>query len=103
MIADHPAATTNRVIERPAVDAATFRLEVAGGHCPVLLRGQAAAWQAVERGQTGDRAIAEYLAGFGGGQPLEVMVGPPEIGGRFFYRDDMRGFNFQRQHVPLAS
>jgi hypothetical protein len=103
MSADHPAATANRVRERGAVDAATFRSEVAGGNSPVLLRGQAAAWQAVERGQMGDRPIAEYLASFGGGQPLEVMVGPPEIGGRFFYREDMRGFNFQRQRVPLGS
>lgn len=103
MIADHPAATANRVIERDAVDAAAFRAEIASGHQPVLLRGQATGWRAVERAYAGDRAMAEYLAGFGGGQPLEVMVGPPEIGGRFFYRDDMRGFNFQRQHVPLGS
>jgi hypothetical protein len=103
MIFDPPAATTNRVIEREAVDAATFRAEVAGGHVPVLLRGQVAQWRAVEAAQQGDRAIAEYLAGFGGGKPLEVLIGPPEINGRFFYRDDMQGFNFQRQQVPLPN
>ena len=101
MIFDPPAATTNRVTERAAVDAATFRNEVASGHVPVLLRGQVADWRAVEKAKAGDRAIAEYLAGFGGGKPLEVLIGPPEIGGRFFYSDDLRGFNFQRQHVPL--
>jgi hypothetical protein len=103
MIFDPPAATTNRVIERGAVDAATFRSEVASGHVPVLLRGQVAHWRAVAAAKQGDRAIAEYLAGFGGGKPLEVLIGPPEIGGRFFYRDDMAGFNFQRQHVPLPN
>jgi len=103
MIADHPAATPNRVIERGAVDAATFRIEVASGHVPVVLRGQVANWRAVESAKGGDRAMAEYLAGFGGGKPLEVLVGPPEIGGRFFYRDDMQGFNFQRQQVPLPA
>ena len=103
MIFDPPAATTNRVIEREAVDAATFRAEVASGHVPVLLRGQVAHWRAVEAARQGDRAVAEYLAGFGGGKPLEVLIGPPEIGGRFFYRDDMQGFNFQRQHVPLPN
>ncbi len=60
-------------------------------------------WRAVEKAKEGDRGIAEYLAGFGGGKPLEVLIGPPEIGGRFFYRDDMQGFNFQRQHVPLPN
>ena len=103
MIFDPPAATTNRVHEREAVDAATFREEVASGHVPVLLRGQVAHWRAVAAAKQGDRVIAEYLAGFGGGKPLEVLIGPPEIGGRFFYRDDMQGFNFQRQHVPLPN
>jgi len=103
MIFDPPAATTNRVIERAAVDATTFRAEVANGHVPVLLRGQVAHWRAVEKAGDGDRAVAEYLAGFGGGKPLEVLIGPPEIGGRFFYRDDMQGFNFQRQQVPLPN
>jgi len=100
--ADHPAASTNRVAELGALDAATFRAEVAGRSTPVVLRGQVKDWTAVERARVGDRAIAEYLAGFGGGKPLKVLVGPPEIDGRFFYRDDMRGFNFQRQQVPLA-
>jgi len=103
MIFDPPAATTNRVIEREAVDAATFRDEVASGNVPVLLRDQVAHWRAVEKAKEGDRAVAEYLAGFGGGKPLEVLIGPPGIGGRFFYRDDMQGFNFQRQHVPLPN
>ncbi|WP_116091281.1 cupin-like domain-containing protein [Sphingomonas crusticola] len=103
MITDHPAATPRRVIEREAVDAPTFRAEIASGPVPVVLRGQAAHWDAVGRALAGDRATAEYLAGFGGGQPLEVMIAPPETNGRFFYREDMRGFNFQRQHVPLGS
>ena len=103
MIFDPPAATTNRVIERDAVDSATFRNEVASGHVPVLLHGQVAHWRAVEKARDGDRAIAEYLAEFGRGKPLEVLIGPPEIGGRFFYRDDMQGFNFQRQNVPLPN
>jgi len=101
--ADHPAASSNRVAELGALDAATFRAEVAGRSTPVVLRGQVKDWKAVERARAGDRAIAEYLAGFGGGRPLKVLIGPPEIGGHFFYRDDMRGFNFQRQQVPLPN
>ena len=101
-IAEHPAASANRVAELDAIDAATFRAEVAGRSTPVLLRDQVRRWEAVGRARQGDRAIAEYLAGFGGGKPLEVLIGPPEIGGRFFYSDDLQGFNFQRQHVPLV-
>ena len=101
-IAEHPAASANRVAELDAIDAATFRAEVAGRSTPVLLRDQVRRWEAVGRARQGDRAIAEYLAAFGGGKPLEVLIGPPEIGGRFFYSDDLQGFNFQRQHVPLV-
>ena len=91
-----------RVAERPAVDVATFDDEIASGYAPVVLRGQVRDWAAVRAGRDGDRAIAAYLAGFGGGQPLDVMIGAPEIGGGFFYNDDLTGFNFLRQKVALG-
>jgi hypothetical protein len=95
-------APQKSVAELPAVDAATFTREVLGNYRPVILRGQVRHWAAVKAGGHGDRAMAEYLAGFGGGRPLDVMVGAPEIAGRFFYNDDLSGFNFQRQQVPLG-
>lgn len=91
-----------RVAERAAVDPATFAAEVAGGDAPVVLRGQVRDWAAVRAGRDGDRAVAAYLAGFGGGQPLDVMIGAPGINGTFFYNDDLTGFNFHRQKVPLG-
>lgn len=97
-----PLADVARVAERPAVDAGTFAQEVAGQYRPVILRGQVRHWAAVRAGRGGDRAMAEYLAGFGGGRPLEVMIGAPEIDGRFFYNDDLSGFNFHRQQVPIG-
>lgn len=93
---------TPAVIDRPAVDAATFAGEIANGYVPVVLRGQVRDWAAVRAGRGGDRAMATYLARFGGGQPLDVMIGPPEIGGRFFYNDDLSGFNFHKQKVALG-
>ena len=29
------------------------------------------------------------------------MVGPPDIGGRIFYDDELQGFNFRQEKVPL--
>lgn len=104
MIMDSPAATTTRVVERDAVDPDTFVREVLPGYRPVVLRGQVAHWQAVGAAAGGDRATVEYLTGFGGGRPLEVMIGAPEIEGRFFYADErLDGFNFYRQQVPLGA
>ncbi|GAA0315448.1 cupin-like domain-containing protein [Sphingomonas oligophenolica] len=103
MIVDLPAATETRVAERGAVDADTFAREVAGHYAPIVLRGQVADWPAVAAEKAGKRALAGYVAGFAGSKPLEVMIGAPEIAGRFFYNDDMSGFNFQRQKVPLQA
>lgn len=92
------------VRDSAAVDARTFREEILASHQPVVLRGQVARWPSVAAGLTGDRAMATYLVRFAGGQPLDVMIGPPAIQGRFFYADDtLETFNFQRQQVLLAA
>ena len=104
MLTDHPPPTERRVAERDAVDADTFAREIIRGYRPVVLRGQVARWRAVAAGQGGDRAMAEYLAAFGGAKPLEVLIGAPEIEGRFFYADDtLTAFNFHRQQVPIGA
>ena len=101
---EHPAATDARVEEREAVAAAAFAAEVAPRSRPLVLRGQIAHWAGVEAGRRGDRAIAGYLASLGDGQALEIMVGAPSIGGRFFYRgDQLEGFNFHRERAPLKA
>ncbi len=88
--------------ERAAVDPETFAREIADAYAPVVLRGQVADWPAVAAGRAGARAIAAYVTSFDRGRPVEAMVGPPDIAGRFFYSDDMRGFNFHREPVPVA-
>ncbi|GAA0734708.1 cupin-like domain-containing protein [Sphingomonas japonica] len=90
------------IAERPAIAADRFASEVFDVYEPVVLRGQVAHWPAVAAAREGDRAMAEHIAAFDRGNPVEVMIGAPEIGGRFFYRDDMRGFNFHREQVPVG-
>jgi hypothetical protein len=89
------------IAERASIDAEGFLREVLPSYHPVVLRGQVSDWPAVEAGRRGPRAIAEYIAAFDRGHPADVMIGAPAIGGRFFYSDDMRGFNFQRKAVPM--
>jgi hypothetical protein len=93
-----------RISERPAVDGATFAREIVPHYAPVVLRGQVSHWPAVRAGGAGDQAMAAYLSGFGGGAPLEVLVGPPEIEGRFFYSDEtLTGFNFVRRSASIGA
>ena len=89
------------IAERDAVDPETFEREVASAFSPVVLRGQAAQWPAVAAGRRGNAAMAAYMDRFQPGKPAEVLIGPPAIGGHFFYSDDMCGFNFKREQVPL--
>lgn len=70
---------------------------------PLILRDLAADWPAVAAARAGDEAIAAYLAARDSGRPLTVLVGPPEIGGRYFYTDDMRGVNFRSEKMPMAT
>jgi len=70
---------------------------------PVILRGLASDWPAVTVGRRSDADLAAYLKRFDNGKPAEVLVGPPEIRGRFFYDDDLRGCNFQKRHGALSA
>ncbi len=89
--------------ERGAVDDATFAREVVGADRPIVLRGQFEHWPAVSAAQGGDRAVAHYVGRFTGGTPIQIMVGSPEIGGRFFYQEGMEKLNFGRHHVPAQA
>ena len=79
------------------VDLRVFREEIVPLYRPALMRGLVGDWPAVAAADPG-----AYLAGFDRGAEAEAFVGAPEIGGRFFYRDDMKGFNFDRRKGPLA-
>ena len=87
--------------ERGPVDADYFEREVATIFEPVVLRGQVAAWPAVAAAHEGHAAIAAYINQFDNRSPADVLVGPAQIGGRFFYNDAVNGFNFERGQVPL--
>ncbi len=79
------------------VDARTFRDEIVPRYDPAILKGIVAAWPVVEAAARPTDAACDYLARFDQGAVVEAFIGPPEIEGRFFYRDDMTGFNFERR------
>ena len=49
------------------------------------------------------RDLIGYLKGFDSGLTTEIMEGPPEVKGRFFYSEDMQGFNFAKTRAPVAA
>jgi hypothetical protein len=84
------------------LDSARFDAEVRPAHRPVVMRGLASHWPLVEAGRRSPEAAMAYLTALDSGQPTDVMVAPPSERGRFFYRPDMRGFNFKRDKATLT-
>ncbi len=89
--------------EYHGVDAARFQMEIQPRYRPAVLRGLVTHWPVVKEGRTSPQALAQYLKSFDRGELTESMLGPPAIKGRFFYRDDMRGFNFERRQETLTA
>ncbi|MFL6672288.1 MAG: cupin-like domain-containing protein [Massilia sp.] len=61
---------------------------------PLVLRGLVADWPFVRAGLQSDQAADAYLRRFYRDATVVAMLGAPDIDGRFFYNDDLSGFNF---------
>lgn len=72
---------------------------VLSGTEPVILRGLAAHWPAVRAARDGQADA--YLRRFYRDATVNAMLGAPDIDGRFFYNDDLSGFNFAPVRVRL--
>lgn len=70
---------------------------------PLVLRGLVAQWPMVQAAGQSTSAAIGYLKRFDhGGMPVVATVAPPEAAGRVFYDDDIQGFSFRREKIPLA-
>jgi hypothetical protein len=84
------------------VDAALFRREILPRNKPAVLRGVIRNWPAVQAALASPATLARLLKGFDLGRTVETYVADAAIGGRFFYRDDLRSFNFERKPERIA-
>jgi hypothetical protein len=76
--------------------------EVLNSTEPLLLRGLAGHWPAVQAAQRSPALAAKYLHEHWRGAPVQVFLGMPEIEGRFSYNEDCSGFNFGRASGGLG-
>jgi len=87
---------------RAGLSRAEFVEQVRPACRPLVIRGAVSDWPLIEAGRESARAAADYIEALDTGEPVDVMVAPPVENGRFFYRDDMRGFNFRRERTALS-
>ena len=85
------------MLERSDMSASAIAADVLQSTQPVLLRGLVRHWPLVQAALRSDADFCAYLRGFGADTRLGLWRGPPDIGGRFFYSDDLTGFNYRRE------
>lgn len=69
---------------------------------PVILKGVARDWPLVSAGLRGPATAMDYLLSFYDGKPVVGYTCAPEVGGRYFYNDNVDGLNFERTRVQLT-
>ena len=68
-------------------------------------RWSCAGWSAIGRsvqaGRRSPRRSSDYLAPFDAGAQMEAFFGEPAIAGKYYYSDDLKGFNFERRRMKF--
>lgn len=70
---------------------------------PRVLRGVVKHWPLVQASLRSTREGVDYLRRFARDAPIVAMVAKPETGGRFFYNEDLSGFNFHVEKPKLMA
>ena len=90
------------VAELHGVTPERFASEILPAAQPVLMRGLAAGWPAVQAALTSDEAIADYLQDMDNGQPVSVLEANPGTAGQFGYGPGLHDFNFRRRTRQMS-
>ena len=99
-VENHSASTVREISE---VTPAIFHEQILPEARPVVFRGLVADWPATRAGRASPTALADYLKRFDRGPAVGAVFGPPRIRGRFFYNDDLSGFNFRQGSVRVSA
>ncbi len=87
------ATPSVRIVE--GIDRRAFDNDIRLAGQPVILKGLAARWPAVQAATTSPESLGAYLSRFDTGAPAKVSIGPREMQGHFFYNEDLTGLNYQ--------
>jgi hypothetical protein len=68
---------------------------------PVVVRGLVSRWPLVQAATRSSADLSAYLLRHYSGMKVTVLFAAPQVAGRFFYNDDLTGFNFRRAKTTL--
>jgi hypothetical protein len=70
---------------------------------PVVLRGLVKDWPIVAAGRLSPAAVRDHLKPLDAGGEIEAFFGAPAIAGKYFYTEDLKGFNFERRRMKFVA
>jgi hypothetical protein len=88
-------------ISSTGLDAGQFLSDIVGPCRPVVIRGLISHWPAVQAAPS-TVAFRDYLRRFDAGGQMEAFFGERRIAGKYYYSDDLTGFNFERRKMRLS-
>lgn len=94
-------AGADRIPEITGVDPRALPDDVLLSTKPVVLKGLVVDWPLVRAGLESTRSAAAYIRKFYRDATVGALLGAPQIEGRFFYNEDLSGFNFKAVKLKL--
>jgi hypothetical protein len=91
----------NAIEEITGLDPQSLSDELLARTQPAVFRGLVSGWPVARAGRESAAAADTYLRRFYKDATVNAMLGAPDIGGRFFYSDDLTGFNFKSVRIKL--
>lgn len=93
-VADNGMTSYKKIPEYDNLSADQFFSEIVPAQRPIVIRNFSAHWPLVVAAKNTPQDFVGYLKGFYTGNKVSILLGHPDIKGRFFYNDDMTGFNY---------
>ena len=84
-------------------DPEQFLRDVVAPCRPVVLRGLVRDWPIVAAGGQSPAAVRDLLEPLDAGGEIEAFFGAPAIAGKYFYTEDLKGFNFERRRMKFGA
>src|SRR5687767_4248135 len=91
----------NKIREITGVDPRALPDDVLLSTEPLVLKGLVADWPIVRAGLESSQAASAYIRKFYQDATVGALLGAPDIEGRFFYNEDLSGFNFKAVKLKL--
>lgn len=96
------ASRLNEIAAHELTEPERFLREIAEPCRPVVMRGLVSSWPAVRAADRSSIHFKDYLSRFDAKGEVEVFVGEPRIAGKYYYGDDLQGFNFARARMSFG-